>query len=322
MRETPRTVLRSLTVLPMLSMAGGCAPAGELVIASHVWPGYELMFLARDQGWLPAEGLRLLEMPSASASLAALAAGQAQGATLTLDEVLLARSRGLMLSIVLVCNVSNGADVVLARQPLADLKQLGGRRVGVETSALGALMLHKLLKAAGLPEDAVEVVSVEVSRHLEVWDAREVDVLITYEPVSSQVQARGGVRVFDSRQLPETIFDLLAVEPKAARRHAKALRGLIGGHFRALHHLRHNPLDAAYRMGVRMGLDGPQALQAFRFLELPDLSHNRRYLGVQGKMLERAAGELARLMFEHGLVEQMPPLDGLLTDAYLGGGAP
>ena len=53
-----------------------------------------MMFLARSEGWLPNEAIRLFETASASQSIAALAQGQVQAAALTLDEVLRARAEG------------------------------------------------------------------------------------------------------------------------------------------------------------------------------------------------------------------------------------
>ncbi|MFN3987886.1 MAG: ABC transporter substrate-binding protein [Rhodocyclaceae bacterium] len=312
-----RRLLTSLTALPWLPWLGGCSPRNDLVVASHVWPGYELLFLARSEGWLPKSGVALLETRSASDSLAALDDGLAHGAALTLDEVLLARSFGLPLQVVMVFDLSNGADVVLTRRPLASLAELAGMRIGVETSALGALMLRKTLAAAGLAISDVSVVAATVDGHLPLWAEGDIDAIVTYEPVSSQLEAAGAHRVFDSRSLPDTIFDVLALRPEAVERHAEALRGLIAGHFRALRHLRHNPQDAAYRVAGRLGLVGPQALASFRHLELPDVARNRSLLAAPDGPLVRAAEQLAALMHEHGLVTVRPDLAGLTNDRYL-----
>ena len=153
MNPDRRNILRTLSAAAMLPLLNACGAqqAKQLVIASHVWPGYELMFLARREGWLPAESLNLLETASATGSLAALAEGRADGAALTLDEVLRARADGIRLTIILVFDISAGADVVLARPNIHTLADLSGKRIGVEKTALGALVLYKLLAAAGLP---------------------------------------------------------------------------------------------------------------------------------------------------------------------------
>lgn len=292
------------------------------MIASHVWPGYELMFLARQEGWLPEHGLVLHETASASQSLAALAAGQVAGAALTLDEVLLARGQAIPLAIVLIFNISNGADVVLGRAGMDSLADLRGARIGVETSALGALILQDVLGRAGISLSDVEIVPATIDKHEALWENGQVTVLISYEPTASRLVARGAVRLFDSRAMPDTIFDVLAVRPDLADRHGNALRALVAAHFRALRHLRHSPFDAAYRMAGRLGLTGPEVLETFRRLELPDLGLNRSYLGTERGRIEGAARSLASIMVAAKLLDQPDDLVGLVDDRYLPAAVP
>lgn len=91
----------------------GCGQSAPLKVAAHVWPGYELMFLAKEQGWLDPERVELVSTPFASSSLEALISGQVDAAALTLDEVLSARDRGLPLTVVLVFNVSAGTLMLM-----------------------------------------------------------------------------------------------------------------------------------------------------------------------------------------------------------------
>ena len=83
-------------------------------MGAHPWLGFELLYLARAHQYLGAHQVRLVEVPNASASLRALAAGTLEGAGLTLDEVLSARARGLMLRVVAVFDVSDAVDANVA----------------------------------------------------------------------------------------------------------------------------------------------------------------------------------------------------------------
>lgn len=95
-----------------------------IAIAAQVWPGYEPMFLARSEGWLDAERVHLLETASATESLQALRDGTVDGAALTLDEVLKARATGLSLSVVMIFDLSAGADMLVARAGITTLADL------------------------------------------------------------------------------------------------------------------------------------------------------------------------------------------------------
>ncbi|HZW24462.1 MAG TPA: ABC transporter substrate-binding protein [Gallionella sp.] len=286
--------------------------ASPLAVAAHIWPGYEFMFLAQREGWLAASQVTLRETPSASDSMKALADGAVDAAALTLDEVLRARAAGTALSVVLVFDISAGADVVLARPPIRELKQIKGKRIGVEQSALGALMLAKALQAAGLQRDEVRVVPLTFDQHEAAWQRGEVDVLVTFSPVSSRLLDTGAVNLYDSRQLPDTIVDVLAVRQEALERKRDALRHLVAAHLRGRGHLQRNPQDASYRMAAHLGLHPGEVLASYKGIVLPDLAGNRRLLGGPNPVLLASARMLSNIMHKEGLLQQPNRLDGLL----------
>lgn len=317
-----REFLGALCAGALWAMLPGCrnSQASPLTVAAHVWPGYEFMFLAQREGWLAAHQVTLRETASASESMKALGEGTVDAAALTLDEVLRARAAGTALSVVLVFDISAGADVVLARPEIRELKQLKGKRIGVEQSALGALMLVKALQAAGLMRNEVQVVPLTIDQHDAAWQRGEVDALVCYPPESSRLLGAGAVNLFDSRQLPDTIVDVLAVRQDMLEEKHNAIRHLVSVHLRALRHLRTNSQDASYRMAAHLGLDPEQVLPSFKGMVLPDLDNNRRLLGGDKPALLGSAGNLNEVMFKEGILPQPDRLDAFLRADFLGGG--
>jgi len=298
-----RTFLAKLTALSSAALLPGCQGAAEpLRIASHLWPGYEFLFLARREGWISPQDTQLIESGSATASIRLLAAGQADGAALTLDEMLGARQRGLPLVAVLVFDISLGADVLLARPGTDTLAQLRGKRIGYESSAVGALMLHKALAAASLPRGDIKAVPVTHERHALAWRAGEVDALITFEPVSGQLEAEGAQRLFDSSRIPDTIFDILAVTTAALQRNPAALRRLVAAHFQGLRNFHKNPNDTAYRLAERFKLPAREVIGAFKGLELPNENRNLKLLRGDNAPIVKSARELSDVLFDAGLL--------------------
>jgi NitT/TauT family transport system substrate-binding protein len=312
---TRRNLLLGLGALALAQANSGCGARRPLSIGAHVWPGYEPMFLGRDSGWLPS-GISLEETSSATDSLARLHAGQIDGAALTLDEVLIARSGGVALTTLLVFNVSVGADMVLAKPEITCVTQLRGHRIGVETTALGALMLVKLLDFAGLDESEVTVVHTPIERQEAALATGSIDAVITYYPNATRLLDKGYRRLFDSRQTPDTIFDVLAVRSELLKEHQAALRGLIVAHFRALELKHRNPQTAAFRMARRLGVTGQQVPDAFSGLSLPGIDANRTLLGPTGSVL-LTAERLSGFMAERGLLKQSDTLDGLVSADFL-----
>lgn len=312
-------MLKMLGLASLGALISGCdSPKSHLVVASHVWPGYELMFLAQREGWLDQSLVRLLETRSATESMRALAAGQVDAAALTLDETLSLFDQGVDLQVVLVFNISAGADVILAKTGVDSLEAIRGLRVGVEESAVGALMLQKALEVSGLKPADITVIPLTIDQHLSAWQADQVDVLISYEPVAGALRSQGASVLFDSSAIPEMIFDVLAVRRQVLEaRHAQdAIRALVAAHFRALRHLRSNPADAAYRLALRLGGTGPAAMETYRGLILPDEHANHRLLNPADGGVVRAIPLLTQLLDLQETVSN-PDFRRLVDASYL-----
>lgn len=275
-----------------------------LRIASYVWPGYEFMFLAQREGWLAGENIDLVETGSATESIKLLETGRVDGAALTLDEMMGARVRGLPLTAVLIFDISLGVDVLLAKPGIENMQQLNGKRIAYEPSAVGALMLHKALSATGLELEQVETVLVTFDQHEAVWRAGKVDAIVTFEPVASRLESEDAHRLFDSSQIPDTIFDVLAVTPDAIQHKAKALRHLVAAHFKGIHHLKKNPIDTAYRMAERFHLPAKEVLVAYSGLELPSGYRNLKLLGGANPPLSEKAKALSEFLIQTGILPQ------------------
>lgn len=316
MRRMNSLSLLLLILLSALVMSGCDRVNPPLTIATSKWPGYSFITLAEREGWLAEKNIQIIEKNSATEMLQALADGSAIGATLTLDEVLRARDSGIPLQVVMVFNESMGGDVVLSKQKLVDLAELKGVRIGVEKSAVGALMLYKTLERANLTEADVELVDSPIDQQFDDWNDDKFDVVITYEPVAGRLEREGAHRLMDSRDLPDLIFDVLAVRSDLAPQHAAALRHLTASHFRALQRMHINPQDSAYRIASYLGITGEEVLSAFRVMELPNLTINRGYLADEGKVVS-AARDISAIMLKSHLLTQEVGLTGLVSSNYL-----
>lgn len=284
-------------------------------VGSIVFPGYELAFLAREKGWLDEREVRLVELLSNTDTLRALAAGQLEAAMLTLDEMVSARADGVDLRAVLVLDVSHGADVVLARPPLT-LREMAGRRIAVEDSAGGAIMLSAVLVAAGLRIEQVSKVSFSLDRSVSFYRDRQADFIISAEPWVGQLERLGARRVFDSTHIPGRIVDVLAVRADAMKRHATALRHLVAAHLRARAYWQSNPTEAAALMTARLQLGPAEVLQAFRGLQLLDVQENRVWMQRDGK-LAHTLQSLQQAMLQDALLQQALSEQALIDPSFL-----
>ena len=313
----------SLQLSAAAAMTGslvGCARPSPLITGVHPWIGYETLYLAEEFDWLPAT-VQLTKGRAARDSIDGMLAGELDAAALTLDEALRVSAAGVPVRVVAVTNVSVGADMVLARPEITELSDLVGRAVGVELNGVSGVVLLAMLERAGLSTEQISVVDMPVSEHLEAWHQGVIDVSVGYKPVASRLEEAGAIRLFDSSEIPDTIFDLLVVRREAERKKPDAIADLVRGHFRGLQHLVRNRHDAVYRIATRQGVSPEAVREAMASVMLPQLPANRSYLAAGGRV-EEVAGRLANMLAQEGLIDTVPDLDNLCTRDYLPGSLP
>src|SRR5215471_21572533 len=107
-----------LALLVILLSFAGCMrqPETALRIGTNVWIGSEPLYLARELGRLDPSVVQLVEYPSASEVLRAFRNQAIDGMVISLDELFGLAVDGLQPRVILVVDVSHGADVVVGRQ--------------------------------------------------------------------------------------------------------------------------------------------------------------------------------------------------------------
>ena len=307
---------RTVLALASAAVLAACAPPRPpLRVGAIVFPGYELLFLARSMGWIKPDLVRLIELQNSSDSVRALAAGKLEAALLTMDEMMSARAGGVDLRAVMVLDTSEGADQVLAR-PGISLANLAGRKIGAEDNSVGALMMASLLEKAGLRADQVVKVPITQARAAEVYQKGLADVVVTAEPWASQIKATGGRTIFDSSAVPNRIVDVLAVRADAMGVHGDAIAHVVATQFKALTFLRAQPQQAVVHLAPRLQLAPSQVLTAFDGLTLPDREQNQAMLR-SGGMLANNLPLLQSILLEAKLLSKPVDTPTLLDDRFV-----
>ncbi|MFI9651374.1 ABC transporter substrate-binding protein [Guyparkeria halopsychrophila] len=277
------------------TLLGGCVAREQTIrVAYHPWIGYETLMLASQFDWLPPT-VSLSRLGSASLSLDALQRGEVDAVAQTLDEVIRARRGGLDLVVVMVFNVSSGGDALLVDEGIDSLDDLAGKRIGVERTGVGELLLERVLDRAGLGWDDVTIVDRSANQHLSAWQDGEVDVVVTYEPIASRLRAAGAKRLIDSRDFPDLIFDVLAVRRDRLDGVNRVLTDVIRAHFRGLHHLRTNRQDSLYRIADAQQIDEQAVTRSIAGVLLPRLEANRGYLTPDSRLFDAIRALYPRL---------------------------
>jgi NitT/TauT family transport system substrate-binding protein len=280
----------------------------ELRIGGNRWVGYAPIYLADELQWLQPAGLRLVEYPNATGVLRGFRNGLLDGALLTLDEALTLQSAGHDLELLLVTNISAGADALFAMPPLRQISDLKGQRVGVENTALGAYILARILDKAGLERADVQVIDLPIHEHVGALRDGRIDAVISFTSEGQALEALGARRIFDSRQIPEEIIDVLVVE--RSRVDAKARERIKALWFESLDHWQKNRDSSDPYLNKRLALN-PQGLQVtLEGLLMGDEALNQHLLG-EGQLLQQMQ-QVHQYMLDYQLLQQPAQPEALL----------
>jgi NitT/TauT family transport system substrate-binding protein len=297
----------------------GCTrePETALRIGTNVWIGSEPLYLARELGRLDPEVVQLVEYPSASEVLRAYRNQAIDGMVISLDELFGLAVDGLQPRVILVVDVSHGADVVVGRAGMKTMRDLKGKSVAVESGALGAFVLSRALALNGMQASDVEVVHLESNEQPKAFEKGTVDGAVTFDPYRAQFLRAGATILFDSTRIPGEIVDLVAVRASVISKQPKAVRALLAGWFSATDYMKRDPKDAARRMGIRQQTTGEQFLEAQKGLRVPTREENLRMLGGSTPELAVSGRKLMNLMVDSKLLRAGLDIEAVLAPGPL-----
>jgi NitT/TauT family transport system substrate-binding protein len=309
-------LLACAMLLPVLA---GCMrePETALRIGTNIWIGSEPLYLARELDRLDPRAVQLVEYPSASEVLRAFRNEAIDGMVISLDELFSLAADGFQPRIILVVDVSRGADVVVGRGAMRNMRDLKGKSVAVESSALGAFVLSRALTLNGMQASDVNVVHLESNEQPNAFEKGQVDGAVTFDPYRTRFLKAGARTLFDSTQIPGEIVDLVAVRADAFDKHPNHIRALLSGWFSALDFMSSEPKEAARRMGIRQQISGEQFLQAQRGLHVPSREENLSMLGGSAPELAVTGRRLLTLMVDAKLLKPGLQIEGLLAPGPL-----
>jgi NitT/TauT family transport system substrate-binding protein len=265
-----------------------CAPAPQapLVVGTVPWVGTEPLFLARELG-LFSGPIHLAEYINSEHEIRAFQNGLIDAAAVTLDEVLNLDRLQHQANTVLVLDASHGADCVVAQPTVTAMAELRGRKVASEEVTLPTYILVRALEQAGLKLEDVRREYGGLEELEGMLRRGEVDAAVTFEPYCRRLVAEGARVIFDSRQLPGEIVDVLVVRRSYLEAHPAQVDALLRGWFAALDVLRERPAEAARRMAPRVGLEEGAFLETLKGVRHPEVPEQRQQLlGKQPRLME------------------------------------
>lgn len=213
-----RILRSSLAALAAAGLAAGSLFAAPLKVAYSDWPGWTALAIAEQKGWYKEAGVEVeLLWFEYGPSMEAFTAGQVDAVTVTNGDGLVTSAGGGKNVAIMLTDFSNGNDMIVARPGINSVKDLKGKKIGIEIGFVTHLLLLNGLEKAGLTEADVELVPTATNQTPQVLASGQVDAIGAWQPNSGEAlkAVAGSKAIYSSADQPGLIYDVVVVSPQS-----------------------------------------------------------------------------------------------------------
>ncbi|MDZ7870609.1 MAG: ABC transporter substrate-binding protein [Rheinheimera sp.] len=292
-------------------------PEPKLRIGTNLWPGYEPLYVARDQQAFQALDVQLIEYRAAGQVLNGLRKGTINMAAVTLDEAVRISASGLPIEVIWLFNISDGADQLLARKGITQIAELTGKRIGIESNALGAYLWQRFLTLNHLNAADYELVGLDLAAHAQAMASGEVDAVMSFEPEKSKLLRLDAKALFTSKEVPGEVLDVLIVRKTGDDAPTTTqIEQFIRQYHRHFQQMQQNWHDWYPQLNKRLKLSEPELAQTYRELQIPTVTMQLQILSNKANM-QRIMREYQQVLLDIGMISQPCDCSNLINTRYL-----
>jgi NitT/TauT family transport system substrate-binding protein len=314
-------MIAAAIVVAFVAASGPRASAGELKpyrVGFNAWIGSIAFFVAQEKGYFKDEGLDV-QTKSFSApgdGLTPLIAGSLDAHLSTADSVItvLDKAPG-QLKVVYLTDTSAGADAILAKKDIADIKGMKGKKVAATLGQCNQLLLEKALEKAGLTDKDIELVNMNPDDAGAAFAAGKVDVAVTWEPWITKIAGeKKGHVIFSSKETPNLILDVLAISAKTAKAKAAETKAFLRALNRGHELVQKSPAEAA-AIAAKVLEQKPDEVKAM--LPKVNLYGGKKNLEVLAGPAAKASAQVAQFFKDKKVNETLVDTTSLYDASFL-----
>lgn len=304
------------------SAAGGTEAGETIRLGFSAWPGWFPWQVAEEAGLFDKAGLDvdLKYFVGYLDSLNALATGQLDANSQTLNDTISSVAGGAKQRVVLVNDNSTGNDQIVVAPGINSVAELKGKRVGAEEGTVDHYLLLLGLDAAGLSQDDIDFKPLATDAAAAAFAAGDLDAVGVFAPFTTTALAREGSKaLFTSADYPGAIPDHLVFDAGFVAEHATEVQKLVDVWFETIDYIKANPAASVAIMAKKAEVSEQDYLTYDEGTTIFNLEQNLAAFtpGTGSTNLDFKATEIADFLLQVGLIEQVPDLTLLLDPTFV-----
>ena len=214
MKLLPKIGCSAFALLCLCGLAG----AEPLKIAYSDWPGWVAWEIGIQKGWFKEAGVDVeFQWFDYVPSMDAYVAGKVDAVCMTNGDALVTGATGKPSVGIIINDYSDGNDMIVAAPGIESMKDLKGKKVGLEEGFVEHLLLLTGLEKNGMTLDDVTIVNTPTNETPQVFGSKAVSAIGAWQPSSGQALKAipGSKAIFTSADAPGLIYDLLYVSSES-----------------------------------------------------------------------------------------------------------
>ena len=295
-------------------------------IGLNPWVGSTPLHIAKEKGFFQKRGLNLevkIFSGTGDANSAYISGRLDSWSPVTSEAVALAAKGGVVseFRIVLVQDISNGADGILARNSIKNLADFKGKKIAVEEDSVSHFFLLKALETVKLKAGDFTLVNTPPDAAAAAYQSGQIDIAVTYSPYlakADQAQPDGRI-IFTSSDLPGAIADLYVFSPQFIQDRPQTVDAFIRGILDGLEFYNNNKEEGMAIAASAIGVSPEELAKDIQGIELPNLAKNLQILTDHNssESLLKSMKSLAEFLKERNQIQQIPDLETLIGPKFL-----
>jgi NitT/TauT family transport system substrate-binding protein len=269
--------LKSLIIAAFASLVA-TLHAEPLKVGYSDWLGYTVLEVAKQKDWFKEAGVEV-EMVwfDYLPSLDAFSAGKIDGVCVVATDALVNGANGAKSKIIALLDYSDGQDMIIGAPGVNSIKDLKGKKVGLEVTLVEHLLMLKALEANGMKQSDIELVNTPTNETPQTLASGKVAAVGAWYPVSGQAlkAVAGSKALFTSAEAKGLIYDVLAVNPTSYAKRKADWEKMVKVYYRCVDYVMDSATreDAAKIMAAKVGADPAEyskALPGCHYLTLAE----------------------------------------------------
>ena len=265
-------------------------------------PGFDYLFIAKKNGFFKQADLdiELVELSSLAEVRRAFERGKIDAMTATLVEVLEAYKYSNHIGqAILITGYSNGVDEILVLGNINDLKDLRGKKIGVEAGTVSTYIASLALNMNNIARSEVIFIPMEFHKLPNALKTGKVDAITSYPPKSFSVKKQLEVNViFDSSKLPHYLLEIVAVNKNVLIKHPD-----LQGRFRkawdlTMDYVNSNPDDAYITITDHYNLSAEEYKKSMDDAHILSANEQDKYFN-EDKILKESLNKIGEVVFNN-----------------------